>query len=68
MGLVGAADVRGCLVGLNAAVLMRTCPSALQEKGYLTADVAEKQGLTIKKLSGTKFRQMLRAGDEIPDW
>lgn len=22
----------------------------------------------IKKLSGTKFRQMLRAGEEIPEW
>jgi sulfate adenylyltransferase len=29
---------------------------------YLTADVAEKEGLKVKKLSGTKFRQMLRGG------
>jgi sulfate adenylyltransferase len=39
-----------------------------EEKGYVTSDVAEKEGLTQKKLSGTKFRQMLRAGEEIPEW
>lgn len=30
---------------------------------YITADVAEKEGLHVKKLSGTKFRQMLRSGE-----
>lgn len=39
-----------------------------EEKGYVTADVAEKEGLTTKKLSGTKFRKMLRSGEEIPEW
>lgn len=39
-----------------------------EEKGYVTADVAEKEGLNVKKLSGTKFRKMLRAGDDIPEW
>eukprot|EP01025_Chloroclados_australasicus_P053602 TRINITY_DN6326_c0_g1_i1.p1 TRINITY_DN6326_c0_g1~~TRINITY_DN6326_c0_g1_i1.p1 ORF type:complete len:490 (-),score=52.56 TRINITY_DN6326_c0_g1_i1:484-1842(-) len=39
-----------------------------EEKGYVTADVAEKEGLKVKKLSGTKFREMLRAGEEIPEW
>lgn len=24
--------------------------------------------LKVKKLSGTKFRQMLRSGDDIPEW
>ena len=24
--------------------------------------------LKVKKLSGTKFRQMLRGGEEIPEW
>ncbi len=37
-------------------------------QGYVTADVAEAQGLTQLKLSGTKFRQLLRAGEDIPDW
>ena len=34
----------------------------------MTADVASTQHLHQLKLSGTKFRQMLRAGEEIPDW
>ena len=29
---------------------------------------AQGKDLEIKKLSGTKFRAMLRAGDEIPEW
>lgn len=51
---------------------MQTVPSLnvvyTEEKGYVTADVAKQDGLTQKKLSGTKFRKMLRAGDEIPEW
>jgi sulfate adenylyltransferase len=39
-----------------------------EEMGYVTADVAESKGLHVRKLSGTKFRQMLRAGEEIPEW
>lgn len=39
-----------------------------EEEGYTTADFAKEKGLTIKNLSGTKFRQMLRAGDDIPTW
>lgn len=34
----------------------------------MTAEYAKEKGLTIKNLSGTKFRQMLRAGDDIPTW
>lgn len=40
----------------------------MQEKGYVTADVAEREGLHQLKLSGTKFRQMLRSGEDIPEW
>lgn len=51
---------------------MKTVPSLnityTEERGYVTADVAEKEGLHVKKLSGTKFRQMLRSGQEIPEW
>ncbi len=51
---------------------MQTVPSLnvvfTEEKGYITADVAEKEGLHVKKLSGTKFRKMLREGEDIPDW
>lgn len=38
------------------------------EEDYVTAEYAKEKGLTIKNLSGTKFRQMLRAGDDIPNW
>lgn len=40
----------------------------VQEKGYVTADVAEREGLHKLSLSGTKFRQMLRGGGDIPTW
>ena len=35
---------------------------------YVTAEYAKEKGLDINKLSGTKFRQMLRGGEEIPNW
>lgn len=40
----------------------------VQEEGYVTADVADAKGLHQLKLSGTKFRQLLRSGADIPDW
>lgn len=40
-------------------------PACLQ--GYVTADVAEKEGLHKLNLSGTKFRKMLRGGEDIPE-
>lgn len=39
-----------------------------EEEGYVTADYANENKLHIKNLSGTKFRQMLRSGEEIPEW
>ncbi|GFH52764.1 hypothetical protein CTEN210_09240 [Chaetoceros tenuissimus] len=39
-----------------------------EEKGYVTDEEAKAEGLEIMKLSGTKFRQMLRGGDDIPEW
>tara|TARA_B100000700_G_scaffold180457_1_gene199197 strand:+ start:339 stop:1511 length:1173 start_codon:yes stop_codon:yes gene_type:complete len=51
---------------------MQTVPSLnlvfTEEEGYVTADYAKENGLNIKKLSGTQFRQMLRSGEEIPEW
>ena len=44
------------------------CLILLQEKGYVTADVAKEQDLHQLKLSGTKFRQLLRSGADIPEW
>ena len=51
---------------------MQTVPSLnlvfTEEEGYVTADYAKEKDLNIKKLSGTKFREMLRNGEEIPEW
>ncbi|MCP9775879.1 sulfate adenylyltransferase [Cyanobium sp. HWJ4-Hawea] len=57
----------------NAAELgMETVPSLnlvyTEEEGYVTAQHAEARGLHVRKLSGTQFRQMLRGGEEIPEW
>jgi sulfate adenylyltransferase len=51
---------------------MQTVPSLniayTQEEGYVTMDIVKAKNLTPLSLSGTKFRQMLRGGDDIPDW
>jgi sulfate adenylyltransferase len=51
---------------------METVPSLnlvfTEEEGYVTAEHAEARGLHVRKLSGTQFRQMLRSGEEIPEW
>jgi len=39
-----------------------------QEEGYITAEDAKEKDLAPLKLSGTKFRKMLRAGEDIPEW
>jgi sulfate adenylyltransferase len=68
----GAYDAQDCAKEHAAELGMRTVPSLnvvyTAEQGYLTADVAEKEGLTVKKLSGTAFRKMLRSGEDIPEW
>lgn len=38
------------------------------EEDYLVAEEAKEKGYDVKKLSGTKFRKMLRDGEEIPEW
>ena len=68
----GAYDAQD-MAKANAAELgMQTVPSLnvvyTEEEGYVTADVAKDKGLNVKKLSGTKFRQMLRGGEDIPEW
>jgi sulfate adenylyltransferase len=77
-----AAETGGCAAGAYDAqdfakshaqeLGMQTVPSLnvvfTQEDGYVTADVAKAKGLKELKLSGTKFRQMLRAGEDIPEW
>ena len=41
---------------------------AAEAEDYVIADEAKDKGWEVKKLSGTKFRAMLRAGDDIPEW
>jgi len=58
---------------LNAPKLdMQTVPSLnlvyTEEEGYVTADEAEERDLHKLSLSGTKFRKMLRGGEDIPEW
>mmetsp|Transcript_8742 Transcript_8742/g.27476 ORF Transcript_8742/g.27476 Transcript_8742/m.27476 type:complete len:411 (+) Transcript_8742:57-1289(+) len=38
------------------------------EEGYITAEDAKDKGYDSLKLSGTKFRAMLRGGEDIPEW
>ena len=68
----GAYDAQDLANSLREELRVQTVPSLniayTEEKGYVTADVAEAEKLTVKKLSGTKFRKDLRAGDEIPEW
>jgi sulfate adenylyltransferase len=53
---------------LNMQIVPSLNITYTEEKGYVTADIAEAEGLTQKKLSGTKFRAMLRGGEDIPEW
>lgn len=39
-----------------------------EEEGFVTADEAEERNLSKRNLSGTKFRKMLRGGEDIPEW
>jgi sulfate adenylyltransferase len=46
--------------------LMMGYVSELNE--YLPEDEAKEKGYTVKNISGTKFRQMLISGEEVPEW
>merc|ERR1712139_98017 len=37
-------------------------------RGFATEPDAKSRGLEVKKLSGTKFRDALRSGEDVPDW
>merc|ERR1712070_503479 len=41
---------------------------AVPSLNLVYAAEAKDKGWEVKKLSGTKFRAMLRAGDDIPEW
>merc|ERR1719159_97733 len=68
----GAYDAQDMANANSEELGVKTVPSLnvvyTDEQGYVTADVAEKEGLSVKKLSGTKFRKMLRSGEDIPEW
>jgi len=64
----GAYDAQEFAKTHAAELGMETVPSLnvvyTEAAGYVTADVAKEKGLKELKLSGTKFRQMLRAGED----
>ena len=68
----GAYDAQDFAKSLSKELGVDTVPSLdlvyTEEEGYVTAERAKEANLHIKKLSGTKFRQMLRAGEDIPEW
>ena len=68
----GAYDAQDLAKQYAGELGMQTVPSLnvvyTEEEGYVTADVAKAKNLTQKKLSGTKFRKMLRGGEAIPEW
>jgi sulfate adenylyltransferase len=68
----GAYDAQDMAKTHAAELGMQAVPSLnilyTEEKGYVTADEAKSENLKEMKLSGTKFRQMLRAGEDIPEW
>jgi len=37
-------------------------------RGFASEQDAKEKGLEVKKLSGTKFRDALRNGEDVPDW
>ena len=68
----GPYDAQNFAKEISTELGMKTVPSLnlvyTKEDGYITADVAEKKGLKVMKLSGTEFRRKLRAGEDIPEW
>jgi sulfate adenylyltransferase len=68
----GAYDAQDYAMAKSAELGVTPVPSLnlvyTEEEGYVTADEAKARGLNEKKLSGTKFRQMLRGGEDIPEW
>jgi sulfate adenylyltransferase len=68
----GAYDAQDFAIANSGRLQVTPVPSLnlvfTEEEGYTTAEAAKEMGLHVKNLSGTKFRQMLRNGDDIPEW
>jgi len=68
----GAYDAQEFAIANSAKLGVKPVPSLdlvyTEEEGYTTAEEAKSKGMHVKKLSGTKFRQMLRSGEDIPEW
>lgn len=68
----GAFEAQEFAQKIAPTIGMDTVPSrnlvATIEEGYISAEDAKEKGYEAKKLSGTKFRQMLRGGEDIPEW
>jgi len=68
----GAYDAQDFAIANGPKIGMTAVPSLnlvyTAEKGYMSADDAKAEGLDSLNLSGTKFRKMLRGGEDIPEW
>ena len=68
----GAYDAQDLAKEMSERVGVKPVPSLnlvyTEEADYVTFDEAKEKGYNIMNLSGTKFRQMLRGGDDIPEW
>lgn len=68
----GAYDAQDFAVANGPELGVQAVPSLnlvyTAEEGYVTAEEAKDKGLDALNLSGTKFRAMLRGGDDIPEW
>ena len=68
----GAYDAQDFALENGPKMGMQAVPSLnlvyTDEEGYVTAEEAKEKELSALKLSGTKFRKMLRGGEDIPEW
>ena len=69
----GMFDAQDLLIKHSEELGIKAVPSAdivycEEVHEYRTVDDAKKNNFTVKKLSGTKFRKMLRGGEDIPEW